>query len=213
MENTLLVSLRLVPLFLFFFLLTACVPEGHSQLPVPDSSKVDRISCSVDADCVCGGVDSATGNCFLGNRAYYRRYVDKSADCSSFCSGAEGNLVVRCVDGKCIQVMECLTDADCGTGVCMNNKCVDGVDAVSSVDETGSECNVDSECHKAGCSRELCVPVSEMQRVTICEFRPEYQCLELIDCGCVRGKCVWKTTDEYNKCVSVNNAIERGNPV
>jgi hypothetical protein len=37
--------------------------------------------------------------------------------------------------------------------------------------------------------------------MTTCEFRPEYDCLRMINCGCVKGKCAWDTNPEYEDCV------------
>ena len=107
------------------FLLTACspgMPPEPAEVKVPEG--VVKDSCTTDDDCVCGGIDKANGNCFLGNREYYDRYVDKLSDCPDFCAGIAGNLVVRCIDSTCMQVFECLTGADCGSGRCENNRCV-----------------------------------------------------------------------------------------
>lgn len=194
-----------VPFVVMLLLLTACAPSGA---PAKDDEVIpeeDRLFCETDDDCVCGGVDEATGRCFLGNRDYYEEHVDKSGECPDFCSGINGNLVVKCVDNTCMQVMECLTDMDCESGVCEGNRCV-GEDA-------GGECASDSDCRTGGCSGELCVLASEGRRASICEFRPEYECYSMIDCGCVNGYCRWKETAEFMECVGEAKSSGDESPV
>lgn len=65
--------------------------------------KVDeKTFCEKDSECVCGGIDRNTGECFVGNNWYYDRFVDKTQQCPDFCTGIAGNLEVRCVDNKCV---------------------------------------------------------------------------------------------------------------
>ncbi len=181
-----------IPLFAMLLLLTACAQSGAPVEVAKDIPQQDRLSCATDDDCVCGGID-ADGSCFLGNRDYYEKHVDTSKQCPDFCTGISGSLVVRCIDNKCMQVMECLTGLDCDSGVCEGNKCVE--------QEHGDECVYDSDCRTDGCSGELCVPKSAGPRVSICIYKPEYKCLGMISCGCVNGYCSWKETAEYRKCV------------
>ena len=47
----------------------------------------------------------------------------------------------------------------------------------------------------------------ERELVTTCEMRPEYECLSLTECGCVDGKCVWKSNDEYDSCLVVKMEV------
>lgn len=184
----------LIALLVLLLMLTACSsPEADAPKSMQDVSHEDRLHCVTDDDCVCGGIDEASGSCFIGNRDYYEKHVDTSKQCPDFCTGISGSLVVRCIDNKCMQVMECLTDLDCDSGVCEGNKCVER--------EAGSECSSDSDCRTGGCSGELCTPTSQEERATICEFRPEYECFSMIDCGCVNGRCRWKETAEYKGCV------------
>ena len=106
-------------LFVLFFL-TACAA-------VP----VSRDFCAVDADCVCGGIDKASGNCFVGNKDYYASpNVDKSQVCPDFCTGIGGNFVTKCVDNNCRNVNkntfpECAVDVDCVQSACFHaSSCV-----------------------------------------------------------------------------------------
>jgi len=66
--------------------------------------KVDsRTFCKTRDDCVCGGIDTKTGNCFIGNTNYYDKYVNKTAVCPDFCGGIAGNLEIRCENNACVQ--------------------------------------------------------------------------------------------------------------
>ena len=47
--------------------------------------------------------------------------------------------------------------------------------------------------------------------MTTCEYHPKYECLNMIDCGCIDGKCAWDETEEYGDCV--RNAIGASDPV
>lgn len=60
-----------------------------------------RYSCNMDSDCVCGGIDMLTGECFIGNVEYYKKYVNKTKICPDFCAGIMGNLETRCIENKC----------------------------------------------------------------------------------------------------------------
>ncbi len=69
---------------------------------IPEKSKS---YCITDSDCACGGIDSITKNCFIGNKDYYdSSYVNKSSQCPDFCNGIAGNLELRCDNNKCIQI-------------------------------------------------------------------------------------------------------------
>ena len=63
------------------------------------------------------------------------------------------------------------------------------------------ECTVNSDCVAAGCSSQLCVPISLSDVVTTCEYLEEYDCLPLSHCGCYEGKCGWDQNQEYLNCL------------
>ncbi|MBN1543944.1 eight-cysteine-cluster domain-containing protein [Candidatus Woesearchaeota archaeon] len=130
----------------------------------------------------------------MGNRDYYDKYVDRSKDCPDFCSGVAGNLVTRCIDGSCIQVFECLADTDCAGGRCVGNRCETPASGAA-------ECSSGSDCRRDGCSGQLCRPKSSEPVFTTCEYRPEYECLSMVECSCVEGRCAWSTSPEYERCV------------
>lgn len=64
------------------------------------------------------------------------------------------------------------------------------------------ECSRDSDCVRAGCSSQLCLPASQGDTATTCEYVPEYACLAQTTCGCVQGLCSWRQTPEYLNCLN-----------
>lgn len=74
------------------------VPPSCEFAPCPDKG---RDYCEADEDCICQGIDTQTGDCFVGNKHYYEIFVNKDQDCPDFCTGIAGNLVTRCVKNKC----------------------------------------------------------------------------------------------------------------
>lgn len=64
------------------------------------------------------------------------------------------------------------------------------------------ECSRDSDCVRAGCSSQLCVPASQGNVSTTCEYIPEYACLAQTTCGCIEGSCGWRQTPEYINCLN-----------
>lgn len=111
-------NLGIVAVLVLMFALMGC---DRAEITSSDEI-VAKDYCEIDADCICDGQDP-DGGCFLGNKEYYKKYVDKSEDCPNFCTGVAGNMVVRCIDNKCVQMFECLTDAECSDGSCVENKC------------------------------------------------------------------------------------------
>jgi eight-cysteine-cluster-containing protein len=192
----------IVSLVLIILALSGCSKPQTAGPGSPSTPAADPNSCTVDSDCVCGGVNKDSGACFLGNKDYYEKNVDKSRQCPDFCSGIAGNLVVKCVDSRCIQMYGCLTDIDCKGSKCVRNRC--GASAAA-------ECSSDSDCSKQGCSGQLCKARSDNPVMTTCEYRAEYDCLNMVDCGCTGGKCGWKTDSKYDDCVSKSRSI--GAPV
>jgi len=92
----------------FFLFLIACAQTIETPFEDPGF-------CNVDADCTCGGIDTQTNDCFIGNKLYASRYVDFSQPCPDFCSGIAGNLETRCVNNQCASVsrrlVACTEDA------------------------------------------------------------------------------------------------------
>jgi len=66
----------------------------------------------------------------------------------------------------------------------------------------GGECNSDSDCATGGCSGEVCVPKNESSKiVTPCVYKPWYGCFALTTCGCVGGRCTWKSNPDFEACL------------
>ncbi len=63
------------------------------------------------------------------------------------------------------------------------------------------ECNIDFDCIIGGCSGQVCSPKSDGPIVTTCEWKEEYACYKLTTCSCINGKCQWKETEEFNRCL------------
>lgn len=57
------------------------------------------LRCTEDSDCACGAHIN-TGECFIGLKELVN--IDSVKQCPDFCSGIEGNLVVRCENNRCI---------------------------------------------------------------------------------------------------------------
>ena len=184
---------KIIVLIVLVAILVGCgSPTDKSNADVKELPPLDY--CEIDDDCTCGGIDLRDGRCFIGNKLYYENYVDKKKECPDFCTGIDGNLKVRCVDSKCIQMYGCLVDADCDTGQrCKNNKCL------GKIIEGG--CRSDVDCVTGGCSGTICQSKSDEPVFTTCEYKDEYECFKTIDCGCVDGSCSWEETAEFDSCV------------
>jgi len=74
------------------------VPPQCEFAPCPQRGKD---FCTTDNECVCGGIDAQTGDCFVGNKGYYEHFVDPSKDCPDFCTGIAGNRETKCVRNTC----------------------------------------------------------------------------------------------------------------
>ena len=188
-ENILFFGTLLIALLI----ISGCVSE---QSPSKINSRsTDKTSCTVDDDCICGGVDANTDQCFLGNKDYYQHNVDKKKDCPDFCTGIAGNLVVKCLDNECVQTFGCVTDSECSPGeTCKENKC-------TTAEDVPTECQSNDDCIKSGCSGTICQSKKAERMVSICDFRPEYSCYAEINCGCNNGRCDWERTSEFENCI------------
>ena len=157
-------------------LLSACQAAEKIGIEAPSAEQM-RLSCADDSDCVCGGIDKATGKCFVGNRAYYVTNVDKEKDCPDFCTGIAANLETRCVEGMCKIAQKAKTIPPPGG------------------------CSQDTDCVIGGCSNQLCLPKSAGNIMSTCEWKEEYGCYQLTTCGCSAAKCAWKQNDAFDKCL------------
>jgi len=94
---------RGVVLILIILVIVSSIILIFSKLPVAVNEEKNNTKnwCSVDADCICGGIDTATKGCFVGNLDYYKKYVDKTRICPDFCTGITGNLETKCINNTC----------------------------------------------------------------------------------------------------------------
>jgi len=86
-------------IFLFFVLVLLLI-SGCMYVP-PDVREDSPSFCNSDDDCLCGGIDTNTDNCFVGNKDYAAKFVDFSRNCPDFCTGIAGHLETRCVENEC----------------------------------------------------------------------------------------------------------------
>lgn len=105
------------------------------------------------------------------------------------------------------KVKECVFGRDCpqprcigAVSVCQNSSCVVVGECVkeSSFDYS---CNDNLDCYTTGCSNELCVAKNTSKVITLCEFKPEFDCLKHSSCQCANNKCSWKETYKYRECM------------
>lgn len=73
------------------------------------SSEKNKLLCDKDGDCICGGIDIKTGDCFIGSKTYYNLYVNKKAYCPDFCTGIANNLETKCLNNRCTLINKNLT--------------------------------------------------------------------------------------------------------
>lgn len=60
------------------------------------------------------------------------------------------------------------------------------------------ECTKNSDCTVTGCSGQVC---AKEEAITTCEYLPQYDCYKLTSCECIEGKCAWKETPKFQKCL------------
>ncbi|PIY60389.1 hypothetical protein COY95_02025 [Candidatus Woesearchaeota archaeon CG_4_10_14_0_8_um_filter_47_5] len=174
-STVIIYALLFALLFSGILLVAGCLPATP---PLPKAK--DKLACSQDSDCVCGGIDTETGTCFLGNKEYFKAHVNQSRVCPDFCGGIAGNLELRCVNASCRQVSKTAPNPAL----------------------PGSECTASADCAVGGCSGQLCGTREKMQDImTTCEFRKEYGCYSLTSCSCISGRCQWKETPEFSACL------------
>jgi eight-cysteine-cluster-containing protein len=63
--------------------------------------------------------------------------------------------------------------------------------------EVDGECSTDADCGTAGCSQEVCVPVSKKgDIITTCEILPCFGAKDA--CGCHEGRCTWSLKEQLD---------------
>ncbi len=205
--------------FLLFLVACAVVPpqQPPEQPPKPVQPNMLEVAsyCNSDADCTCGGIDTKTDDCFVGNKLYASKYVDFSRDCPDFCTGIAAHLETRCVSNECRNVpregwnkpVACTEEA---------KLCPDG----SAVGRTGpncefapcpgEECSTNADCVPAQCCHATsCVPAGEAPKCdgVACTMN----CAPgTIDCGggcaCQSNRCVARLVSEQDAGSDLSNA-------
>jgi len=100
--------------FILFLILAACtaVPPASKEVKPSSNQFLENAAyCNVDSDCICGGHDKNTQNCFVGNKLYASKNVDMSQDCPDFCTGIAGNFETKCVNNVCKNVKRVTSEA------------------------------------------------------------------------------------------------------
>ena len=115
--------------FIFLFLFVFISGCAYVPKPVQEAPK----ACTADDDCICGGIDTTTDNCVVGNEKYAEKYVDFSRDCPDFCTGIAAHLETRCVQNECKIVRKQQQPVACTEEAKL---CPDG----SAVGRTGPNC-------------------------------------------------------------------------
>jgi len=65
------------------------------------------------------------------------------------------------------------------------------------------ECTSDLDCAAGGCSGQVCTTKAKAaDLVTTCEWMPEYECYRLTSCGCVDGRCRWRSNPRFDLCIA-----------
>lgn len=185
----------IVALVSLIIILSSCETPKLPITPIKPNltqpTQESKTFCSIDDDCVCGGKDK-DGSCFLGNKNYYEANVDKNSQCPDFCGGIGSNLEVKCVENQCKQLVK--------------------EDKVKAPQDTKTECTKDSECEVGGCSGQVCAKGGK-RIITTCEYRPEYACYKLTECGCDKGKCSWLEKQEFVRCLNEKSKENKDNEV
>lgn len=114
-----------------------------------------------------------------------------------------GCATVRCASGtQCVEgangaaTCEPVRGPGCAATLCMTGTtCVEDANGVA-------ECkpNTTAPCVKTGCSGHIC---ADQQRITTCEFRPEYACYQQAVCERnASGQCGFRQTSALTSCLA-----------
>ena len=86
-----------------------------------------KVSCSSNDDCILGGTDIFTGNCYIGNKNYYKYLVSKKDNCLGYILS-----MPRCTNNNCTifeaprDYCETVDDCACDGFDTKNNACFVG---------------------------------------------------------------------------------------
>lgn len=143
----------------------------------------NKLFCSSDNDCICGGIDKETNSCFIGNINYFEKNVDKTKDCPDFCTGIANMFETKCVNNQCKNVKKQQTNPP-------------------TTETKIQSCQSNSDCIKSGCSGIFCMPKSKQESgFSTCEWQEYYKCYENQNCICKNNKCNWDNEESLNSCM------------
>ncbi|RLI91476.1 MAG: hypothetical protein DRO90_02335 [Candidatus Altiarchaeales archaeon] len=171
---------------LFIPILSLCVQtETKECVFAKDCEGREHANCSGDWLCIDGKCVWSCGECSLS-----------LCDCKCYLRGETPEEK----SGKTCE-LDCLSKYNISGCKYVSGRCVP-VYANRQEEVEGAECNVDDDCGTGGCSNQICGPKEKVKGIiTTCEYRPEYECLKLTSCKCIKGKCKWEETEEYEECL------------
>lgn len=65
--------------------------------------------------------------------------------------------------------------------------------------------SIDRGCKRAGCNGQLCIDANSQDKVSSCDFKPEYVCYQKAQCERqLDGDCGFTPSDELSQCLGVS---------
>jgi eight-cysteine-cluster-containing protein len=165
-------------LILLSILSLGCVEREGCNLP-RDCEGRPHADCISDWLCIDGKCVWGCGNCSLS-----------LCDCKCHLEGETPEEKTGRLCG-----INCLQQYNVSGCEYRNGRCVE-------IYKEPVECTNDSDCGTGGCSGQVC-GLKDMVKdiITTCEYRPEYDCLNLTSCRCFDGRCQWEDNLAYIECM------------
>jgi eight-cysteine-cluster-containing protein len=169
---------RVLTLILIFsVLLIGCVDQKCTLSS--DCEGMPHANCTSDWLCIDGKCVWGCGECSLS-----------LCDCKCYLKGETPEEKTGELCG-----INCLSEFNVSGCEYRNGKCVE-------IYKEPVECTQDPDCGTGGCSGQICGLKEEVGNITTtCEYRPEYDCLQLTSCKCINGECKWEENDAYLECM------------
>jgi len=171
-----------------------CVEQRECRLP-SDCEGKPHPNCTSDWLCIDGRCVWGCGECSLS-----------LCDCKCYLKGETPEEKTGKICG-----INCLGEFNVSGCEYRNGKCVE---IYKEIKETDIECTQDSDCGTGGCSGQICGLKEKVKDIiTTCEYKPEYDCLNLTSCKCIDGTCQWEENNAYTECMeNLGNKTELANP-
>jgi eight-cysteine-cluster-containing protein len=182
---------RILPLILLLLIIsTGCVELEECTLS-SDCEGREHTNCTSDWLCIDGKCIWGCGECSLS-----------MCDCKCYLKSETPEEKTGKLCG-----INCLSEFNVTGCEYRNGKCVE-------IYEEPVECTQDPDCGTGGCSGQICGLKEKVEDVvTTCEYRPEYDCLNLTSCKCIDGICQWEENNAYMACTeNLSEKIELANP-